>query len=201
MEFGEWLRLRAIPKMQDAARKHFNRASPWFQASKYSALKNALGWDERGWADRPCYMVSQDRDSRHHMTDMWEFQRTGAMRDRRSIPDKQFGWIDIDECQFVPSAPRVPDCIQEPVECFFGVTKRHTYAAYKEAPGRDWMTMYKAVIQAYKDYVPHLDIAAFWRHARVALLVFSGDVDEFVEHRGTLIKCTRGGWVPRRVAG
>lgn len=207
MEFGEWMRLRAIPAMQRAASVHFHSGSKWFAPGKYRALKDALGWDARGWGAKPCYMVSMDSDSRHHMTDMWEYQRTkrprhqGTMRDRRIVPEGQLGWIDIDVCQFVPSAPVVPDCIQQPIESFFGVLKRHVYAAYQDAHGRDWQAMYGEIVRAYLDYAPQLDIAAFWRHAKVALEVFAGDLSDTVEYRGHTIMCTHGDWVPRRVAG
>ena len=200
MEFGEWMRLRAIPRMQAATIAHFNSRSAWFNPAKYKALKDALGWERRGLANKPCYLLSCDSDSRHYMTDMWEFRRTRVRRDRREIPEGEQGWVDIDKCQYVPSAPRVPDTIQQPIEAFFGVVKRKAYAAYNKAKGRDWRAMYNAVIQVYEKDVPDLNIAAFFRHAKIALRVFAGTPDEWVEHRGHIVNCTRGDWVPSRVS-
>lgn len=207
-EFSEWFRLRAIPAMESASRQHFHRGSTWFNAYKYNKLKSALDWSD----DKPCFLVSHDSDTRHYYTDMWEFrrlkatgQKTVAIRDRRTLPRGVRGWIDISLDGYVPTAKRVPDCIQSPIEMMFSGWKREARKAYKRRPDRGWKAWVECIDSAFNTWVAQQELVKYFQHADHALKVFSGTEDKVVSvptsHGDRILHCTHGGWVPKIAAG
>lgn len=206
-EFSEWLRLRAIPAMQQAAHENFRAGKhDWFDDFKYKQMQDALGMA----GDRACYMLSLDCDGRHACSDFWGLRDATArkvkgykMRDRRDIPQGERGWIDMGTHQLVPSAKRVPDTIQQPIECFFGVIKRKVRCVYQDDPQNGWQAMLRAINSVFNsDWCRGLTFERYWDHAEVALRVFSGLRHEQVQI-GLIkyAKCTHGGWVPAELAG
>lgn len=206
-EFSEWFRLRAIPAIEAACRQHFHRGSPWFKAYKYNKLKAALG----STGDKPCFLVSQDSDTRHHCSDMWEYRRVKAtgkpasIRDRRTLPRGVRGWIDISLDNYVPTAKRVPDCIQSPIEMLFSGWKREARNAYKQRPDNGWKAWVECIEHAFHSWVAKQSLVKFFEHAEIALQVFSGTEDQTVtvptRHGQIKIHCTHGDWVPKIAAG
>ena len=210
-EFSEWMRLRAIPAMNRAAELHFVPGRhTWFSGAKYNKLKQALDWP----AEKPCFLISQDNDNRHQFTDMWyvrEQQRKNAKkrdgkrhsvkrRDRRDLAPKQRGWVDLDRRQYVPSAPKVPDCIQQPIECFFGGLKRRFREHYK-LKENGWRSMVESILYVWETWAEKQELHKYWRHAKTALKVFSGLPNETVTVGNREVLCTPGDWVQRSVRG
>lgn len=206
-EFSEWLRLRAIPAMQQAARENFQPGKhAWFNDGKYKEMQQALGMT----GDRACYMLSLDCDGRHACSDFWGYRQAKAnqvrgyiMRDRRRIPEGQRGWIDMSMAQLIPSAKRVPDTIQQPIECFYGVLKRKVRRIYQADPENGWQAWVRAIRSVFEsEWGRSLRFKRYWDNAEIALRVFSGL--KTAEVPIGLIKrarCTHGGWVPAVVAG
>lgn len=202
-EVSEWLRLRAVPAMEKAARENFVPGKhEWFDERCYQRLRKAMKWP----ANKTLYLVSADMDTRHACTDMWEVRRRraaaekpGRQRDRRDLERGTVGWIDISRDQYIPSAPKVPDTIQQPIETFYSTVKHYVKQEYEKTPEQGWRPMVQAVDFVY-DSRAHADsFAARWDHANTAIQVFAGTEDEEVQVGKRTVKCTHGGWVPKLV--
>jgi hypothetical protein len=97
-EFQEWMRLKVVPTLEDFAEKHFKSgANSWFKARLY---RDFSLYDAQG------------RPPKHRE------------RDRRLFCTGSRNVMDIDAItQYVPSAPRVWDVIQCPVEITIALIK------------------------------------------------------------------------------
>ena len=203
-EVSEWLRLRVVPAIQKAVAEHFQpNKNEWFDEAKYQELRQAMQWPE----NKPLFLLSADMDPRHSCTDMWEIRRRkaegvrpGKQRDRRDLTRGTYGWMDISRMQYIPSAPKVPDTIQQPVESFFGTLKTLVRKEYQGKDGNGWRPMVAAVDKIFQEWAPTDSFAKRWEHACNAIAVFAGEKDDWVQIRRRWIKCTHGGWVPKLVA-
>ena len=203
-EFQEWFRLKALPIMRDLASKHFhpgNRAE-WFSFKQYCHFCWAVKKDPYNRHD-PMFLVSIDSDSRHTMKHWWpkidsgQAQR-GHAEDRRDIPFGQPGHIPIDKkINYIPTAPRVPDCIQFPIESMFATVKskfRLLAKAYKVKTAHELNVVIKYAFQlAATDEL----IKNCFRHAEENMRIFSGELEETVTIKGTQFQCTQGNWLPK----
>lgn len=202
-EWQEWLRLRAIPAMNKAAKAHFrDGANQWFSAKAYAALKAAVGWDK----SRPLYLLAHDQDPRHSMRDMahyrHELTRTAHPedKDRRSYPKGTGRWIELDaDKQYVPTAPRVPDTVQQPIELLFSNIKPAVKQATRHMLEYSVYDMIREIELAFDRYATPDGIAKAFAHAHDSLRIWSGKEGRTVEVRGVTFYCTHGGWVQRRM--
>lgn len=141
----------------------------------YNAFVSDLEWDEA--VDGAPYMLAWDADRRHSMNDYESWRRARAsglrqpLRDRLSYDKLESFWIDFDHKQRLPSAPKVPDCIQQPVELVHSEIKRRARALLPNINRATGLDLVRAVVEATAA-VKATNVAAYWEHAVKAILVF-----------------------------
>lgn len=204
VEFQEWFRLRALPAIIEFAREHFHQRSrdEWFHYKDYVKLCRAVG---RNPADRfnPMFLVSLDWDSRHSMLHHWPnidkgLPQRGPTVDRRDIPVGQPGYIPIDKyINYIPSAPRMADCLQFPIESVFADVKREFRRLVKQNEPTTAAELFALIQQAFAVAATQQTIQNCFRHAEENMRIFAGLEHETVSINGVKFQCTHGHWLPK----
>lgn len=199
-EYQEWLRLRALPKIREAAKQHFRKGkNHWFNQKAYDRLCADLQFCATG--ENPMFLLSMDSDSRHSCTDYHNLGGRGRHMDRRLLPAGTPGYIPMDPIRNkVPSAPKVPDSLQVLFESFFGPVKRHFRRLLKDKEDPSPGEMAAAMRAAFQLCAGNGHIHHCFEHGRVCMQVFSGLENEVVEYKSTKYHCTHGKWLPRDLA-
>ena len=92
----------------------------------YRHLCRDLDWKDR---DGECIMFSWDDDRRHTFSDFLHYKATckgkrkGELLDRRDYKKGKHQWIQLLRKQMIPSAQKVQETIQQPIECTFSAVK------------------------------------------------------------------------------
>ena len=217
-EFQEWLRCRALPAIKDFARANFRERRPpeWFSWSAYKRL--CAGFDRAPSAMEPQFLLALDADARHTMNDMWpaidarmqigtpltQNEPPMQRQDRRLIPTGHPGHIPLHPVyNYTPSAPRVPDAVQFPIESVFSSVKRRFRARMRDlaaARGGGGVVrsgdMFAAVEASFQEGATALSIHNRFMHAERNMRVFSGEEGSVVTIDGVTYHCTGGNWLP-----
>lgn len=207
-EFQEWFRLRALPAIIAAAQQNFQSVHPpaWFDAAAYKQLCDAAGVPVD--CPQPMFLVSQDSDSRHSMTHFWPEIDARSRRssipksaiDRRTIPAGQYGHIGIHPLyNYVPTAPKVPDCIQLPIECLFSPIKHEFHKERRARKLQEPSVLMSLVKEVFERDATPERIGKCWDHACKALSVFSALTTETVLIDGVEYSGTHGNVLPKRL--
>lgn len=209
-EYQEWRRLRVHHVCATLAERYFKvgaAGADWFTpdlAKTYAEMKKQLQWNER--QDGPFYLVSNDQDKRHTWRDMERHQLKEPFTDRTTIPKGERGHISFNRLkQELPTAMRVPDCIQNPVEMVIGITKTEIHKRMARLPKVDSFVIAELVDDVFREKVTPELVQSCWEHGARAVRVFCGQLDQHVmteiDGRQVKVLCTRGGWVPKCVCG
>ena len=207
VEFQEWLRLRAIPAIRDACKEHFKEHGHpcWFSWKVYQDLCAAVGHVHSG-AD-PLFLLSLDSDPRHGMAYKWlkidHRKRTGntykrKLPDRRDIPKGEPGHIPLDKHKnYVPSAPKVPDAHQFPIESLFAAIKKKYHSILGENKHPEPDEMWAAIEQAFREVAGQSTVQHCFEHGDDNMRLFAAD-HETEMHLGQW-RClgTNGKWLPK----
>eukprot|EP00892_Ulva_mutabilis_P005570 jgi/Ulvmu1/3385/UM016_0001.1 len=151
----------------------------------------------------PHFLLSLDSDSRHSMRHMWPDidhpeHAPHPAQDRRDIPAGQPGHIALHPTyNYVPSAPRVPDCIQFPIESLFAAVKREFRRLINAIPNDTARDMFDAMHAAFERAATQASIERRFDHAERCMVVFSGEIGSIVELDGVVYHCVQGGWLPK----
>lgn len=204
-EFQEWFRLRALPAIKEAAITHFQPGvNDWFDADAYDELCAAVQFDATG--EDPMFVIAQDSDPRHTMTDLGQHssRRTakGKPVDRRCLRRGQKGYIPIDPLRnYVPNAPKVPDCLQFPIESFYGKVKKHYRKQLANMDSPTAREMIAAMLKAFVSAQEKDAIKRCFEHGAACMQVLSGFPGETYDYNGKTYHCTYGRWMPKDLAG
>jgi hypothetical protein len=131
----------------------------------------------------------------------------GEERDRRTIKPGHAGWVDLDKgSDFMPTAPKVPDTLQQPIEMIFGIVKRLFRKLMAErAGGVKWRAVYDDFIAAWAEKVDPALCERCFNHAMTAIKIWMTPRDEMVTidtaHGQVEVLGTGGGWVPKKYRG
>lgn len=204
-EFQEWFRFRVLPAIWRLGQQHFREgANDWFSKKLYDGLCRAVQYDQRSTI--PMFLISQDSDPRHSMLDFGGHsdvrpQRKKKPIDRRTLKPGVKGCIPIDPVKnYVPSAPKVPDCLQVPIESSFAPVK-HFFKQKMHSQGyQGYQGILRAMREAFRDHhTPEL-IRNCFEHGKLCMNVFSGPEGEPLEANGKIYHCTYGKWLPGELA-
>lgn len=205
-EFQEWFRFRVLPAVWKICQEQFiEGVNDWFEKKLYQDLCCAVG-HEPGNVMEPMFLISLDSDPRHSMKDLGRHSNKltpkGSLVDRRTLSVGEVGYIPIDPIKnYVPTAPKVPDCLQCPIEMSFSPVKRHFRGIVHEPEYKGERGMVRAMQEAFQLKHTADRIKNCFTHGELAMRVFSGREDEVVVQGDTCYHCTFGKWVPRKVAG
>ena len=183
-EFQEWFRLRALPAMQACADRTFFRHSDkehWFTEALERSYQRLVSATQYSSAYHRKFLISHDHDSRHSMSHypVTVSGKRGKAFDRRSVPPGQRFHIPADSKRdYIPTAPKVPDCIQSPIEMFFAPVKIRfkQLLAEHRMQGKDssFRLVANLALQAFRDKGEAERAGKCWQHAvRKALPIFS----------------------------
>lgn len=199
VEFQEWFRLEALPAIKQLAQDNFHQGNrePWFSYKDYSNLCRAAGRDPKDRTN-PMFLVAQDCDSRHSMRHFWpnidaRRPQRGPTMDRRDIPLGESGCIPIDkECNYLPSAPKVPDCIQFPIESTFAAVKKVFKKLVKQKEPSTAAELYALIQESFDKGATKETIFNCFKHAEGNMQIFAGLENETVTIGNTCFQCVRG---------
>lgn len=213
MEFQEWFRLRALPAMQACADRHFFRRPQdplhWFSASMQQSLERLI------WAtqfDSSChkkFLISHDQDSRHCMLHypVTPSGKRGKPFDRRAVKAGKQLHIPVHAVRdYVPTAPRVPDCIQSPIEMFFAPIKTHYKKLMTEHRKQGHSSSFSVVEQmsrqAFRDKGGADRVFKCWEHAvNKSLRVFATPYKQWITVGDDRSMGVGVNWVPKKYSG
>lgn len=189
-----------LPHIREVARKHFHeRDHPeWFKWSKYVDLCSAVGHSLDGMD--PMFMLAQDRDSRHtlrHFLPERTAKKAGLSKPaavyRYDIPPLTEGHIPIDKHKnFLPSAPRVPDAVQFPVESLFASVKKRFKQFADAGECETPADMVCAIKRAFAEVATPETIRHCFEHGETNMQIFMGTTDQIVTVGDTNYHCTDG---------
>jgi hypothetical protein len=153
-EFQEWFRQKAFPAMQECADRYFVRkpanSNHGFTAALQASnkkLETATYFNHRYHMK---FLISHDQDSRHSYKHypLTSGGHKGKPFDRRNITKRKPLHIGVHEKQdYVPTAPRVPDCIQSPIKMFFVSVKGHFKKLLAQCRREGMQSTFEAVVQ------------------------------------------------------
>ena len=200
------MRLKVIPTLRRSARAHFPFRS---SAGQYEQLQRDLDWDEG--ESGPCYMLSMDQDRRHTFEDFEFFRiqkqhhgKKGRKRDRRDVEYGQGENINFRREQLIPTAPKVPDTIQQPVELCIGKINSYVHNWLKDlntVTFKDLQEATEAACVVENNGLDGAEIRKYWEHACSSIAVFAAlrDSPVKVHTHGQLrvFHGTQGGWVQK----
>jgi hypothetical protein len=211
MEYQDFSQFCKLPECDAAAAKHFQLgANDWFTpevAKKQQEIEKWLCWNTK--RDGPFWMMLEDHDGRHTYNDIYTFLQTKTMQDRTELAKGHPRAIHFNKTmRLVPSAKRVPDCLQQPIECTFSVVKPKLTEAVADIGKATTLQIAEIVLDMVPQAVTQKLVHACWRNAASAIQVFAGTEDEHVMvqnkkggARTYKVLCTHGNWVPKLVAG
>ena len=199
-EYQELLRIAILPEIQQFCNREFRvGANDWFDLDLYERFKSDLDWpaDEQGSA----FLLSEDCDTRHtkFVTEGRKEHPELARLDRRDIPKGKWGHLALKRRQEVPSAPKVPDTVQNPIELLFAQVKEHYHKSSGDSQGGDWASMWELVKAAFTARATPERIYKLYQHALKALMVWSGPAGHWLDIDGTAYMCTGGDVICRRL--
>ena len=148
-----------------------------------------------------------DQDPRHSFKDWGNIAEVESPKpaqpiDRRDLPKGSRGSIDIDKVKnFIPTAPKVPDCIQFPIESLFAPIKGSFKKERLELEEPTPKKLENLMRQAFAKYGTAEACAKNWAHAWKCMKVFSGRKGEKVMIEGVEYACTDGNWLPKALRG
>lgn len=194
-----------LPTLQDVSAKEFPHLP---QPEAYNQLKRDLDWDDEEFGQ--CFLLGMDQDRRHSWTDFRKCRAdrqnkgTGRKRDRRDIEYGQGDSIQFQDRQLISTAPRVPDCIKQPVECCIGWIKREAAKKYRNKKNVKFQDMRDAVETACKE-LNEKGISNYWNHATKSLAVFAATKNQRVKvavrNKERTFLGVHGGWVSKHLRG
>lgn len=187
----------------------------WFSWSAYQRL--CAAFDCIPSSMNSPFLLSLDCDSRHTMKHMWpaidspaapvtrgrtSSSRPRAPQDRRLIPAGQPGHIPLHPIyNYAPSAPRIPDVLQFPIESTFATVKQEFRAALKRCKSPGAKEMVDVMYAAFAQCATQATIQRRFEHAERNVLVFSGQEGSVVDLDGVRFHCTGGNWLPKILRG
>lgn len=217
VEVQEWVRTRLLTTIHEKLRGCCCKRghAPWLQYGVYEGLCTSVGREVSSMI--PEYLVAMDWDARHTSNYLWEIidavvsARAQGLPppphlpkpiDRRLIPKGQEGWIPFDAVhnQF-PSAARMPDTVQFPIESLFAQIKRDYWKILATMPDDSPASMVRAIKEAFSKCATIDQIQRNWAHAEKSLRVFCGKRNTTVRIDGKDVHCTEGNWVPAKFRG
>lgn len=202
-EYQELLRVAMIPDFQALVKSHFMSDA---MRTRHAEMEADLDWEE---GMGPAYMFSCDYDSRHtfHAARNWADPSKGwkslKERDRRSLDRGVPGWVQMDQRQWVPSAPRCQDSLQSPVENIIRVIQVHAYKKMNEYSDPGWADL-EECLRCGIEAVTREKVKNSWTHMMKMLVPFSGEPGTTKVVKTTAlgqreVECVGGGQLPRKL--
>jgi hypothetical protein len=213
MEFQEWFRLRAIPAMQACADGSFFRKpgdkDHWFTGAVEESYQRLVTATKYQSACHRKFLISHDQDSRHSMLHypVTAGGKRGRPYDRRTVARGQRFHIPVNPItDYVPTAPRVPDCIQSPIEMYFAPIKARFRQLLTEHRKQGQQSSFQVVVelaqQAFRDKGGAERAGRCWRHAvEKALPIFATPYKKWITVDGDKVMGVGGNWVPKKYSG
>lgn len=202
VEFQEWLRLRVIPAVREACKKAFvqRRHPAWFVWKLYQEFCAAVGHTPEG--ENPLFLLSFDSDPRHGMKYNWMkidhpgFK--GRVPDRRDIEFGKPGHIPVDKLKnFVPTAAKVPDAHQFPVESLFARAKTAYYNHLGDNQAPTPAQMWNSIEHAFREVSADSEtVQNIFEHGDGNMRLFATKTDTELVLKGKRYYGTDGGWLP-----
>lgn len=100
-----------------------------------------------------------------------------------------------------PSAARMPDTVQSPIESLFATIKREYWRVLAHLGDDSSASMIRAIGEAVSKCATIQRIHRNWLHAENSLRLFGGEVGTTVHIDGGEFHCTDGNWVPGKCRG
>lgn len=212
--------MRALPKIKEFARNNFRERNhaPWFKWKDYCDLCAAVGHEPDD--EEPMFLVAQDCDSRHSMKYFWaaidakndkkkqdqpdsdEDEEEVPCPYRWDIPAYEPGHIPIDKHKnYLPTAPKVPDAVQFPIESCFAPVKRRFRALAHAGQCSTPAEMMAAIERAFEECATVHNIRRCFEHGADNMQIFMGTEQQTVLINHTVHHCTHGGPLPKRRRG
>ena len=183
MEFQDFSQYCKEPECDAAAEKHFCLgANEWYTpdvARKQRNIEIWLGWNTK--QDGPFWMLLEDRDGRHTYNDTLHYIETRTYLDRTELAKDHPRAIYFNKTKHrVLSAKRVPDCLQQPVECVYSTVKPQLLKEVAQIGKATTLQIAEIILEKVPQAVTSELVFACWRNAATAIKVFSGTQDEHV---------------------
>jgi hypothetical protein len=209
MEWQDWMMADALPAMHDFANREFVRrpgTDHWFNSveDSYHKLCMVTGHDPQS-ADKK-FLVTHDHDSRHSFKHHTRINGKKVEIDRRLLPAGTKLAIPLQPVRdYIPTCPKVQDCIQSPIEMVFsqikGYFKKLIAQRRLDLLDTSPQIVVETALQAFRDKGTADLVNSCWKHAAKSILVWCTPRDKFVAIDGKLWQGVGGNWVPRELAG
>jgi hypothetical protein len=212
-EFQEWFRLKALPAMQACADRCFLRkpanSSHWFTAAMQASYERLVNATEFSHRFHKKFLISHDQDSRHSYKHypVTSGGHKGKPVDRRTIPKGRPLHIGVHEKRdYVPTAPRVPDCIQSPIEMFFAPVKGHFKTLMAEHRREGKQSTFEVVVEnslrAFREKGTAEKAGRCWQHAvQKSIVIFATPYKTWITIGEDRVMGVGGNWVPKKYSG
>ena len=197
-----------LPDLQKVANRYFNCNSDWFDQAEYNELVRVTGHDESKGRK---FLLTHDSDPRHSFkqptVENGVRRASGQRMDRRLLPASAKDSIPLHPVKdYVPSAPKVQDCIQSPIEMVLSQVKqefRELFRLYTSMRGPVYTpeNMFSLVKLAFFSKVTPRLCAACWEHGCKAIRVWKTPSNSTLVVNGKTVFGTGGNQVPRRFKG
>ena len=107
---------------------------------------------------------------------------------------------------YMPTAPKVPDTLQQPIENVFGIVKQHTRDLQRRRVGKiSWKELHADFETAWGQKITPECVKGCFRHAMQAIEIWSALETEHVtvKRKRTTYELygTHGGWVHKKFRG
>lgn len=217
VEVQEWVRLKLLPRVNDALRPCCRRRGhpDWLQFRVFEKLCRAVG--RKVSSEHAAWLLAMDWDARHTNKYLWSVidpivhAKSNGLPpptnlekpiDRRTIPKGEEGWIPLSVVgSTLPSAARMHDTSQFPIESTFAPIKRVYWKILSRLGDDSPASMVRAIKEAFRICATPERIHRNWVHAENSLRVFCGELGTQVQINGETFHCTHGNWVPAKCRG
>lgn len=211
-ENQEWLRLRALPAIIKAANEHFVFSHhPRIDRSLYESFVQDLGVDAS--RRHASFMLAEDQATTHSWRSKRYYDKlpsaTGhtSSIDRLKLSRGTRGWVDFDPDQdLLPTAKKVQDCIQSPIEMSWAVPRRQTRLELSQLEGPvTWQQLIDTFCEKYRATVTPDFCERCFNHALKAVHIVCTPAGETItiekDGKDHTVHGTGGGWAPAAYKG
>lgn len=205
MEWQDLVWAAILPAAHEYADREFvHGANDWFDEDLYINMCQATGHDPASAHKK--LLLSHDSDSRHSYNQHCVVHGRPVIQDRRELAPGTKQAIPLHRTRdYVPLCPRVPDCIQSPIEMVFAPIKREFRKVIGQRRrarlGTSPQVVIETALQAFKEKGSVENVNSCWKHASKSLLVWTTPCDQWVKIDNVWYMGVGGNWVPKSLAG
>lgn len=197
--------------MQACADRSFYRKSGdhWFTGAVQASYERLVYATQFHSVYHRKFLISHDQDRRHSMLHYpaTVSGKRGKPFDRRTVAGGGSLQIPVDiQKDYIPTAPRVPDCIQCPIEMYFAPIKvyfRKLLAQQRRAGQQSsFQLVAQLAEQAFNEKGGIERAGSCWQHAvEKALRIFATPYRTWITIDGERVMGVGGNWVPGKYRG